>query len=173
MPQSADAQGSDNRRARVISQDEHKFAALSLAVAVGAAYAVCAELAANSRLQVTVEPTYKGSARASFLHAAARFLYQARVVLDPGVDMDDWRDHTAGSIQHVEEVAACLQPAVSIDQQAQLTEAMNALASEAAELATHVSGPMHAVVTSVQACIGAAIDQLREADLVAPNGDPA
>jgi len=63
MPRSADAQGFHNWKARAISQDEYEFAAISLAVALGAAYAVCAQLAARSRLQATIEPTYRGTQR--------------------------------------------------------------------------------------------------------------
>ncbi|MCW2935039.1 MAG: hypothetical protein JWM19_6001, partial [Actinomycetia bacterium] len=154
------------------SQDECELAAISLAVALGAAYAVCAQLAARSRLRATIEPTYRRNARAAFLHAAARFLYQARVVLDPGVDMDDWRDPMAGLIQlHTVQAVAGPQPGMAIDEQAVLAEAMSMLASEAAALAAHVPGPMAAVVTSVQACIGAAASQLREAELFARSAD--
>jgi hypothetical protein len=178
MPRSADAQGFHNWKARAISQDECELAAISLAVALGAAHAVCAQLAARSRLQATVEPTYHRDAKAAFLHAAARFLYQARVVLDPGVDMDDWRDPVAGLIQPgTVQAVACPQPAMAIDAQAVLAGAMSMLASEAAALATCACGPMAAVVTSVQACIGAAASQLREAELLArsadADGDPA
>jgi len=63
---------------------------------------------------------------------------------------------------------------MTIDEQAVLAEAMSMLASEVAALAAQASGPMAAVVTSVQACIGAAASQLREAELFtrsAPDGD--
>ncbi len=172
MPRSADAQGFRNWKARAISQDECEVAAIGLALALGAAYAVCAQLAARSRRQATVEPAYQRNAKAAFHHAAARFLYQARVVLDPGVDMDDWRDPVAGLIQlgTVQKVA-CPQPAMAIDAQAVLAEAMSMLASEAAALATQASGPMAAVVASVQACIGAAASQLREAELSGRSAD--
>jgi len=178
MPRSADAQGFHSWKARAISQDERELAAISLAVALGAAYAVCAQLAARSRLRATVEPTYRRNARAAFLHAAARFLYQARVVLDPGVDMDDWRDPVAGLIQlGTAQAVACPQPVMALDEQAVLAEAMSMLASEAAALATCASGPMAAVVASVQACIEAAAGQLREAEWVTraadANEDPA
>jgi hypothetical protein len=172
MPRSADARGYHNRKAKAFSQDEREFAVLSLAIALGTAHVVCAQLAARSRLQATVEPTYQRNARAAFLHAAARFLYQAHVVLDPGVDMDDWRDPTAGFIQlDTEQAAAFGRPAVSIGEQAQLAETMNVLASEAAALAAHASGPMAAVITSVQACVEAAASQLREAELFARSAD--
>ena len=85
--------------------------------------------------------------------------------------MDDWRDPTAGLTQlGAVQTAACQQPMTAIDEQAVLAEAMSSLASEAATLATHVSGPMVTVVKSVQACIGAAASQLREAELVARVG---
>jgi hypothetical protein len=178
MPRSADAQGFHNRKARAFSQDERELAAISLAMALGAAHAVCAQLAARSRLQATAEPTYHRNAKAAFLHAAARFLYQARSVLDPGADMDDWRDPMAGLIQlETERAVACPRPAIAIDEQAVLGEAMSMLASEAAALATHASGPMAAVVTSVQSCIEAAAGELREAELLRrsadADGDPA
>jgi alkylhydroperoxidase/carboxymuconolactone decarboxylase family protein YurZ len=166
MPRSADAPGFHSWKARAISQDERELAALSLAVALGAAYAVCAQLAARCRLQATADPTYHRNARAAFLHTAARFLHQARVVLDPGVDMDDWRDPMAGLIQlGTVQAVASPQPAMALDEHAVLAEAMSMLATEAAALATHASGPMAAVVTSVQACIGAATSQLKEAEL--------
>ncbi len=168
MPRSADAQGFHNWKARAIGQDERELAALSLAVALGAAYAVCAQMAARSRLQATAEPTYQRNARAAFLHAAARFLYQARVLLDPGVDMDDWRDPAAGLIQQdTEQAVACSQPAVGIDEQAQLAEAMHVLAGEAAALAAHAVGPTAAVLASVQGCVKAAVSQLWEAEMLA------
>jgi hypothetical protein len=86
--------------------------------------------------------------------------------------MDDWREPTAAHIQlSTVQAAACPQPAIAIAEQAVLAEAMSMLASEAAALATHASGPMATVVTSVQACIGAAASQLREAELVARSAD--
>jgi hypothetical protein len=168
MPRSADAQGFRNWKAGAFSQDECELAAISLAMALGAAYAACAQLAARSRLQATIDPAYHRNARATFLHAAARFLYQARVVLDPGVDMEDWRDPMTGLIQlDAVRAVASPRPAIAIDAQAVLAEAMSMLVGEAAALATHASGPMAAVVTSVQACIEAAASQLREAELFA------
>ena len=169
MPRSADAQGFHNWKARDIRQDECELAAIGLALALGAAYAVCAQLAARSRMQAAVEPTYRRNAKAAFLHSAARFLYQARVVLDPGVDMDDWRDPAAGLSQL--DTVACRQPATAIDEQALLVEAMNVLASEAAALATHASGAMAAVIRGVQACVEAATSQLQEAGLFARPAD--
>ena len=92
--------------------------------------------------------------------------------------MDDWRDPLAGLIQLATvQAVACPQPAIAVDAQAVLAEAMRMLASESAALATRVSVPMAALVASVQACIGAAASQLREAELVArptdADGDPA
>jgi hypothetical protein len=171
MPQSADAQGFRSWKARAISPDECELAAINLSVALGAAYAVCAQLAARSRMQAAVEPTYRRNARAAFLHSAARFLYQARVVLDPGVDIDDWRDPIAGLIQlGTSQAVPCPQPAIAIDEQAVLAEAMSMLASEAAALAIQASGPMAAVVATVQGCIKAAASQLRAPELL---GRPA
>jgi hypothetical protein len=72
MPRSADAQGFRNLKTTAISQDECELAAIGLAVALGATCAVCAQLAARSRLQATIEPTYQMNAKAAFLHAAAR-----------------------------------------------------------------------------------------------------
>ncbi len=43
MPRSAGAQGFHNWKARAISQDDCELAAISLAVALAAAYAVCAQ----------------------------------------------------------------------------------------------------------------------------------
>jgi hypothetical protein len=172
MPRSADAQDSHDWKAGSISQDEWELAAISLAVTLGAAHAVCAQLAARSRAQATIKPTYRKNAKATFLHAAARFLYQARVVLDPGVEVDDWRDSTVGLIQpDTVQAIACPQPATAVDAEAALAEAMSILTSEVAALATHASGRLAAVVLSVQACIGAAASQLREAELLArPSG---
>jgi hypothetical protein len=172
MPPSADALGLPDRQAGAISQYEHELAALGLAAALGAAHVVCAQLAARSRLQAGIEPTYQRNAKAAFLHAAARFLHQACLVLDPGANMDDWRDPAASLIQlDTVQTLASVQPAITIVEQAVLAEAMSMLASEAAALATHASGPMAAVVTSVQACIAAAASQLREAELFARSAD--
>jgi hypothetical protein len=172
MPPSADALGLPDRQGSAISQYEHELAALGLAAALGAAHVVCAQLAARSRLQAAVEPTYQRNARAAFLHAAARFLHQACLVLDPGANMDDWRDPTAGLTQlDTVQAVACLQTVVTIAEQAVLAEAMRMLASEAAALATCASGPMAAVAASVQACIAAAASQLREAELFARSAD--
>ena len=131
--------------AEAFNQDEHELAVLSLAITLGSAHVVSAQLAAPTG-QATVERTYQADARAAFLHAAARFLHQARVVLDPGV------------------VVGCRRPAVRIDEQAPLAEAMNVLASEVATLATHASGPITSVIRSVQACVEAATSQLQEAE---------
>jgi len=130
--------------AEAFNQDEHELAVLSLAITLGSAHVVSAQLAAPTG-RAAVERTCQQDARAAFLHAAARFLHQARVVLDPGV------------------AAACWRPVVRINEQASLTEAMNVLASEAAALAAHASGPMAAAIGSVQACVEAAASQLREA----------
>ena len=178
MPPSADALGLPDRQASAISQYEHELATLGLAAALGAAHVACAQLAARSRLRAGVEPMYQRNARAAFLHAAARFLHQACLVLDPGANMDDWRDPTASLIQlDTIQAVACVQPAITTDEQAVLAEAMSMLASEAAALATCASGPMAAVVTSVQSCIEAAASQLREAELFArsanADGNPA
>jgi hypothetical protein len=168
MPRSADAPDHHDRGANAFSQEERELAVLGLAIALGTAHVVCLELAARSRLQAAVEPTYQRNARAAFLHAAARFLCQARVVLDPGVDTGDWRDPTAGLSQlDTVQAVACGRSVVSINEQAVLVEAMNVLASEASTLATHATGPMAAVIRSVQACVEAAASQLREAELVA------
>jgi hypothetical protein len=168
MLPSTDAFGLPDRQASAIGQYENELAALGLAAALGAAHAVCAQTAAHSRIQAAAEPTYQNHAKAAFLHAAARFLHQACLVLDPGANMDDWRDPTAGLIRlDTAQAVACPQPAIAIYEQAVLAEAMCMLAREAAALATRASGPMAAVVRSIQACVGAAASQLREADLVA------
>jgi len=172
MPRSADAPDHHNRESNAFSQEERELAVLGLAIALGTAHVVCTESAARSRLQAAVEPTYRRNARAAFLHAAARFLCQARVVLDPGVDMDDWRDPAAGLSQlDTAQAVACPQAAIAINEQAVLVEAMNVLAREAAALATRASGPMAAVIRSVQACVEAAASQLREAELLARSAD--
>jgi len=173
MPRSADAPDHHNREANAFSQEELELAVLGLAIALGTAHVVCAELAACSRLQATGEPTYRRIARAAFLHAAARFLYQARVVLDPGVDVDDWRDPIVGLVIRPDATLAvvCQQPAVAIDERAVLVEAMNVLASETAALVTYASGPMAAVIRSVQACVEAAASQLQEVKLLARSAD--
>jgi hypothetical protein len=165
MLPSADAPGLPERQASAIGQYENELAALGLAAALGAAHVVCAQTAAHSRMQAAAEPTYQNHAKTAFLHAAARFLHQACPVLDPGANMNDWRDLTAGLIQ------IDTQPAIIIHEQAVLAEAMSMLASEAAALAAQASGPMAAVVRSVQACIGATAGQLREAELVARSAD--
>jgi hypothetical protein len=141
---SAYAQDHHNHEAKAFSHDEHELAVLGLAITLGRAHVVSAQLAAPTG-QATVERTCQRDARAAFLHAAARFLHQARVVLDPGA------------------AVACLRPVARINEQAPLTEAMNVLAREAATLATHASGPMAAVIGSVQACVEAAASQLQEA----------
>lgn len=172
MPPSADVPGLPDRQSSALSRYEHELVALGLAAALGTAHVVCAQLAARSRMQAAAEPTYQHHAKAAFLHSAARFLHQACLVLDPGASMDDWRDATAGPIRlDIVQAVASPQPVMEIAEQAVLAEVMSMLVNEAAELAAHASGPMAVVVKSIQACIAAAVSQLREAELVARAAD--
>jgi hypothetical protein len=171
MSPPVDLLGLSDRRPGSMSKDEREFAALRLAAALGASHVVCSQLAARSRLEAAAEPTYQAHAKAAFLHAAARFLHQARLVFDPGAEIYDWRDPSADLIQQDrEDIAHSLLTAIAIDEQAVLAEAVSTLASRAAGLAAQASGPMATVLRSVQACIGAAARQLREAGQFAQTG---
>jgi hypothetical protein len=169
MPPSANAQSSPEAHAGAVSPDERDLGALAVAATLGAAQVLCAQLSACARLQATIEPTPQGRARAAFLHAAARFLRQACLVLDPRAGSNERRDPATRLIHRdADHPVACLPPAALIDEQAMLAEALSALASQSAALATQAKGPMAAVLKSIQACTGAAAGQLRAAEAFSP-----
>jgi len=169
MPPSVNAHSSPEAHASAASPDERELGALAVAATLGAAQVLCAQLSVCARLQATVEPTPQGRARAAFLHAAARFLRQACLVLDPRADSYEWRDPTTRLIhREADHPVACLPPAALIDEQAMLAEALSALASQSGALAAQATGPMAVVLRSIQACTGAAASQLRAAEAFAP-----
>lgn len=167
MPPSVNAQTSPDAHASTINPDEPELGALAVAATLGAAQVLCAQLSLYARLQATVDPTPEGRARAAFLHAAARFLRQACLVLDPGADGDE-RPDPATRLILPDDSEACLPTAVLIDEEAMLAEALSALASQAAALAAQSAGPMAIILRSVQACVSAAASQLRAAEAFAP-----
>jgi hypothetical protein len=170
MPHPADTQSPPDHRASAISPDERELGALAVAATLGAAQVLCAQLSVCARLQATVEPTPEGRARAAFLHAGARFLRQACLVLDPRADGNEWRNPATRLIHRdADHSVGCLPPAALIDEQAMLAEALSALASQAGALAAQAGGPMATVLRSVQACIGAAAGQLRAAEAFTPS----
>jgi hypothetical protein len=169
MPPSVNAHSSPESHASAASPDERELGALAVAATLGAAQVLCAQLSACARLQAMIEPTPQGRARAAFLHAAARFLRQACLVLDPRADKNESRDPATRLIhREADHPVACLPPAALIDEQAMLAEALSALASQSAALAAQAAGPMAVVLRSIQACIGAAAGQLRAAEAFAP-----
>jgi hypothetical protein len=162
-PSSAEAPGSGECQVGPIIQNEPDFGPLRLAAALGAACVACERLSACSRLEAMAGQTPKARARAAFLHAAARFLRQAWLVLDPGIGSEDWQGLLTGLTTPAPwHAVGCLTPVPSIDEQAiPLTGVTSTLASKADVLAGRATGPTAAILTSVQACISAAAGQLR------------
>ena len=169
MPPSVNAHSSPEAHASAATPDERELGALAVAATLGAAQVLCAQLSACARLQATIEPAPQGRARAAFLHAAARFLRQACLVLDPRADKNESRDPATRLIhREADHPVACLPPAALIDEQAMLAQALSALGGQSAALAAQATGPMAAILRSIQACTGAAAGQLRAAEAFSP-----
>jgi len=163
MQPSVDAHSSSDGHPSTIGQDECELGLRGLTAALGAADILCMQLSACSGLQAMTNPTPQSRARAAFIHAAARFLRQACLILDPDAAKDDWRNPAVRLMQlGAQHTGGCLQAAVT-DEQTLPVEAMTALAFKAGALAAHAPRSMASVLTSIQACVKAAASQLQAA----------
>jgi hypothetical protein len=148
----------------------------ALEAALGDLRIFCTWLSECCRLHAMSDQAPEAFARAALVHAAARFLHQAWMVL-PGAGawtgQDRWEDgRPAGLVPHVARRAlARSRPTATVDEEALelLAEASSALASGAGGLAGQAPGPLPAA----QACISAAAGQLRAALQYAVTAQPA